>query len=320
MLEEEVAEPAQEETPAVSPAQAPAPTSAHPHQPQAPSQPSQPVMLGPGWFCDRPAGQRCLCGRIYCDGHGYHTSCTVCALGYGLFEYMHVPQPVSDLILLSLAAASGDPYIVVPPRLRRMRAMPLPNTEKLVLTLVQMMQSEDPGIRRRAAEVLAGTLHSWPTLDPSRLTEHKHSISLVSVNQVRKGLLQTLKQSRNRSSEPIAVAILEGLRHADFRDLYPAISGKLSVLKTDGLGTRVLEVFQALADFYPTGIYAANERCELLMYEQYMQGWGVKGVLERVHGPRLRQSPILSRLLKKGVWHSDFKRFNEWYPGEEEPD
>ncbi len=311
LLEEEVAE--AQQAPAASGVSQSQPT------PQA-QEPARPLPLGPCWFCDRPATQRCLCGRIYCEGHGYYTSCTVCALGYGLFEHMHMPQPVSDLILLSLAAASGDAYIVVPPRLQKMRALPLPNAERLVLALVQMLRTEDPGVRRRAAEALAGTLHSWPTLDPSRLTEHKYCIGLVSVNQVRQGLLQLLRQSRSRSSEPVAVAILEGLRRADFRDLYPAISGRLSVLKPVGLGTRVLEVFQALADFYPTGSYAANERCELLMYEQYMQGWGVKGVLERVHGPRLRQSPILSRLLKKGVWHSDFARFNQWYPGEEEPD
>jgi hypothetical protein len=41
--------------------------------------------------------------------------------------------------------------------------------------------------------------------------------------------------------------------------------------------------------------------------------------MERIYGPLLKYSPILSKMLKKGTWISSQARFEEWYYGEEEP-
>ncbi|HEX9990663.1 MAG TPA: hypothetical protein VGE45_19570 [Chloroflexia bacterium] len=276
--------------------------------------------LRPCWFCRGEAQGACRCGRTFCREHTFQSYCLVCALGHGLFEREDVPEPVSDLIVLSLTVAAKDPYIVIPPGLQSAKAMPLDRVEKLVGTIIQMLSAEDTHTQRRAAGVLANTTNTWPTLDPSQLAQHRYGTGLFVTDQVRRWLLHVLKQSRTAATEPTALVILDKLRTADFRDLYPSIAEKLAMLVCANLGTRVSETFQALGEFYPTANYSSNERCELLVYEQYTNRQrGAGAAMERMYGPRLRYAPEMAKLLKKGVWHSSYDRFREWYPGEDEP-
>jgi len=92
---------------------------------------------------------------------------------------------------------------------------------------------------------------------------------------VRRWLLHVLKLSRNTNDEATALTILDKLRTADFRDLYPGIQDNFTTLSCSNLGTRVSEVFGALAEYYPVRSHLANERCELIAYEHYDDrlGW-----------------------------------------------
>jgi hypothetical protein len=244
----------------------------------------------------------------------------VCALARGLFERADKEEPLSGLILLSLRAAAEDPYIVIPGSLRNAKPMPLSNVERLVITLIKMLGSPDDNVRRRAAAALAGTTISWPTMNPSPLVEHSHGLSLLATDQVRRALTQTLRNSRSMRYESLALAILDKLRVADFRDLYPGIHANLKVLVSSTAGTRVREVFDALTEFYPTHSEPVNERCELMAYEQYSNASrGSVQSLERIYGPLMKYSPTLSKLLKKGTWLGSQQRYQVWYRGEPEP-
>jgi hypothetical protein len=237
-----------------------------------------------------------------------------------LFESGGEVEPLSGLIMISLGAAAGDPYIVKPPGLQRMRPLPIAGVERVVGALVQMLRAEDTQVRHRAAAVLAATTNSLPSMNPSRLLDHEHGTSLLCVDQVRRWLLHVLKQSRNASEEPTALAILDKLVTADFRDLYPSIQDSFTILSCSNLGTRVAEVFGALEAYYPVRSHLANERCELIAYEQYSnKARGAGKTMERIYGPLLKYSPVLSKMLKKGTWISSQARFEEWYYGEEEP-
>lgn len=263
---------------------------------------------------------RCACGRFYCRRHGVDGCCMVCALAFGLFERPGEIEPLSEMITYSLTAQADDPYIVVPARASESGPIPLANAEKLIGVIIQMIASEDPKIRKRAVGVLANTTNSWPTMNPSQLDKHAYGTGLIVADQVRRWLLHLLKQSRSTATEPIALAILDKLRTADFRDLYPGIAENLLMLRCSNLGTRVHDVFQTLGEFYPTSSYAINERCELFVYEQYVnRRTGFGDLIERMYGTKLRYAPILARMLKRGVWHANYERFREWYPGEEEP-
>src|SRR5437867_5057864 len=186
--------------------------------------------LHPCWFCGFASHAACECGREYCDEHGHEGHCLVCALGFGLFEQADGSEPVSNLILLSLSAAAGDPYIVIPLSLQRIRPLPLMGVERVVTAVVRMLGSEDENVRRRAVSVLAAATNSWPTMDPSPLAENKYATGLLAVDPVRTWLLYILKHSRGRSQEATALAILDKLRTADFRDLYPRIRNILQSL------------------------------------------------------------------------------------------
>jgi hypothetical protein len=157
-------------------------------------------------------------------------------------------------------------------------------------------------------------------MNPSPLVKNDNSISLIATDQVRRWLTHTLKNSRFPRYEAIALAILEKLQTADFRDLYPAIQDNLQLLKSSPMGVRVREVFDTFSEFYPTHSHLVNERCELIAYEHYRdRNKGVGQILERVYGPMMKYSPILSKMLKKGTWLSSQARFEEWYPGQKEP-
>jgi hypothetical protein len=273
------------------------------------------------WFCNARTNAGCRCGRMFCGAHEFNKSCVVCALGFGYFEEANRPEPVSGLIILSLSVLAKDPYIVIPPHLRDSRALPLNRVEELVGTLLQMVSSTDFHVCRRAAGVLSAATNSWPSMNPSQVSgSNNYGTSLLSVDQVRRRLLSLLKRARSTQAEPIALAILEPLRTADFRDLYPEILQHFSHFTSNNMGGRIGEVFEALLDFYPSSSYAANERCELIVYEQYMnRRRGAGEMMERIWGHRLRYEPNIARLLKKGLWHTDANRFMEWYPGEDEP-
>lgn len=274
----------------------------------------------PCWFCTRSTHTKCRCGRAYCVEHEFVGHCIVCALGFGLFEEANREETVSGFIILSLSVLSKDPYIVIPPGLQNSVPMPLERVEELVGTLLQMVSSTDFHVCRRASSVLAATTNSWPSMNPSQIANNSYGTSLLATDQVRRRLLNVLKRARSIPAEPIALAILEKLRTADFRDLYPQTSEQLKHLSCSNMGTRVGEVFNALLDFYPSSSYAANERCELIVYEQYVnRKRGAGELMERIWGHRVRYEPNLARLLKKGLWHSDVRSFAEWYPGEDEP-
>jgi hypothetical protein len=275
------------------------------------------------WFCERQAEALCSCGRTYCGEHTYKGHCLICAFGLGLFETEGETEtePLSGLLMVSLSAAAGDPYIVKPPALQRVRPLPLSSVEKIVAVLVKMLRSNDNETRLRAAAVLAATTNSWPTMNPSKLGDFNHGTSLLCTDQVRRWLLHTLKISRGMNQEPIALAILEKLGTADFRDPYPSIQDNLSTLTCSSVGTRVRDVFDTLAQFYPSRSPLANEHCELTVYEQYTNHTrGAGKSMERIYGPLLKHSQLLAKMLKKGTWISNQARYEEWYYGENEPE
>ena len=261
-----------------------------------------------------------MCGRAYCGRHQFDGRCLVCALGLNLFEQADETEPISDLLIFSLVTASKDPYVVVPSGLAGARPLPIAGVERVLGALMRMIKSGDESVRHRAAVVLANSTNTWPTMDPSQLSRHNYGTGLLATDQVRAWLLRALKMTRNVASEATAVAILDKLRKADFRDVYPGIADNLVALKVSSQGTRVHDMFQGLDKIYPTNSYAINERCELFVYEQYINKQrGAGAMMERMYGPKLRYAPVLARMLKKGVWHSSYERFNAWFPGEDEP-
>jgi hypothetical protein len=272
------------------------------------------------WFCEQAAQAQCKCGRDYCREHTFGGRCLVCALGMGLFDQEGQSESVSDLIMLGLSAAARDPYIVIPPRLMGVQPLPMPGVERVLGAIVRMTGSKDPAVRHRSSVALAKTTNSWPTMDPSQISNRNYATGLLSVNAVRGALFDVLKQSRMTVGEPTSVAIWEKLRMADFRDLYPGIMEGLPNQKFANIGTRVHEMFAGLDEVYPTNSYAINEQCELFVYDQYVNKQrGAGTLMERMYGPKLRYAPLMARMLKKGVWHSSYARFSEWYPGEDEP-
>ncbi len=214
---------------------------------------------------------------------------------------------------------AGDAYVVTPPGLLRSQYLPPAGVVRLLSTLVEMCSVPDPDVCRRVATALADMTKSWPTLDPSQLSQHRNGTGLITVDVVRRTLLGVLKRSREPAEEGTALAILERLRRTDFREPHPAIIQALQ-LGYSRAGTAVSELFTALLAFYPTRSYAANEQCELLVYEQFAdRKRGAGEVMERVYGPKLRYSPLLARMLKKGLLQADYRLFEKWYPGEDEP-
>ena len=274
----------------------------------------------PCWFCDGKSAAVCRCGRAFCNNHNFTGHCLVCSLGLDLFDRSGVPEPVSELITLSLASAASDPYIVVPPRLQNVKPMPLLGAEKLLAAVMQMLRSEDPQVRHRAAVVLANTTNTWPTMDPSQLVQHKYGTGTLCIKQVRAWIIYALKISRVAAYEATSVAILDKLRTADFRDMYPAIADNLKMFAYTNAGTRVHDMFHDLGQLYPTRSYAVNERYELFVYEQYVNRQrGAGATLERMYGEKLRFDHLLVQMLKKGVVKANYARFLEWYPGQAEP-
>jgi hypothetical protein len=272
------------------------------------------------WFCERMPDATCTCGRTYCAEHSHSGHCLICALAYGLFESTGETEPLSGLIIVSLASMAHDPYIVRPPALQKLLPLPIAGVERVVSVLVKMLQADDSLVRHRAASVLAATTECLPTMNPSRLLDHQHGTSLIAVDQVRRWLLYVLKVSRNTGNEATALAILDKLRTADFRDIYPELQDRFTVLTCSNAGTRVAEVFGALAEFYPSRSSLANERCDLIAYEQYLNtARGAGKNMKRIYGPLLKRSPMLALMLKKGTWISSQVRFEEWYYGEAEP-
>jgi hypothetical protein len=244
----------------------------------------------------------------------------VCALGLNLFEQADEPEPVSDLVIYSLATASKDPYVVVPSGLAGARPMTIGGVERVLGAMMRMIKSGDGPVRHRAALVLANSTNTWPTMDPSQLSTHSYGTGLLAAEQVRAWLLRALLMTRTVANEGTAVAVLDKLRTADFRELYPGIVEQLTVLKVSSQGSCVHDMFSGLDKIYPTSSYSINERCELFVYDQYVNKQrGAGAMMERMYGPRLRYAPVLARMLKKGVWHSSYERFNAWFPGEDEP-
>jgi hypothetical protein len=279
-----------------------------------------PTSLPSCWFCEREARATCECGRAHCGRHEFEGHCFVCALGLGLFEQADEPEPVSDLIIYSLVAASKDAYIVVPPGMAGETPLPMAGVERVLGAMMRMVKSGEGPVRHRAALVLANTTNTWPSMDPSQLTKHNYGTGLLAADQVRAWVLRSLRLLRTVATETTAVAILDKLRTADLRDLYPGIAENLVTLKVSSLGTRVHDIFNGLDKIYPTNSYSINERCELFVYEQYINKQrGAGTMMERMYGPRLRYAPVLAKMLKKGVWHSSYERFNAWFPGEDEP-
>jgi hypothetical protein len=175
-------------------------------------------------------------------------------------------------------------------------------------------------VRHRAAVVLATTTNSWPTMDPSQLVQHKYGTGTLCVKQVRAWILYALKVSRVAAYEATSVAILDRLRTADFRDMYPAITDNLKMFAYTNAGTRVHDMFNDLGQLYPTRSYMVNERYELFVYEQYVNRQrGAGATLERIYGDKLRFDALLLQMLKKGVVKANYARFLEWYPGQAEP-
>ena len=97
----------------------------------------------------------------------------------------------------------------------------------------------------------ANTTNTWPTIDPSQLTRHNYGTGLLAADQVRAWVLRSLKLTRTAATEATAVAILDKLRTADFRDLYPGIVENLVTLKVSSLGSRVHDMFNGLDKIYP---------------------------------------------------------------------
>src|SRR6476661_1740994 len=96
------------------------------------------------------------------------------ALGFGLYERKGEAEPVSGLILLSMAVASGDPYIVVPPALQYNRPMPIANVEGVVGVLIKMLAHGNDDMRRHAVTALASTTAYWPSMNPSPLAKRDY--------------------------------------------------------------------------------------------------------------------------------------------------
>jgi hypothetical protein len=281
---------------------------------------TQPTQERICWFCEQGAQTRCKCERDYCTQHVFGNRCLICALGIGLFEQAGDGESVSGLMVLGLSAAARDPYIVIPPWLMGVQPLPMSGVGRMLGAIVRMTGSKDPSVRHRSAVALAKTTNSWPTMDPSQVSRHNYGTGLISLNVVRSALLEVLRQSRLTVGEATSVAVWEKLRTADFRDLYPDIIEGLSNYKYVDVGTRVHEMFAGLDEVYPTNSYAINEQCELFVYDQYVNKQrGAGTLMERMYGPKLRYAPLMARMLKKGVWHSSYARFSEWYPGEDEP-
>ena len=279
-----------------------------------------PVTAPMCWFCEGKVSSTCDCGRAHCERHEFGGHCLVCALGLGLFEEADEPETVSDLLMYSLVAASGDAYIVVPPSMAGQTPLPMSGVERVLGAVMRMIKSGEGQVRHRAALVLANTTNTWPTMDPSQLTRHNYGTGLLAADQVRAWVLRSLLLTRTVATEATAVAILDKLRTADFRELYPGIAENLVAMKVSSLGTRVHDMFNGLDKVYPTNSYAINERCELFVYEQYAnRKRGAGAMMERMYGPKLRYAPVLAKMLKKGVWHSSYQKFTAWFPGEEEP-
>jgi hypothetical protein len=177
----------------------------------------------------------------------------------GLFDQEGQSETVSDLIMLGLSAAARDPYIVIPPRLMGVQPLPMSGVERVLGAIVRMTGSKDPAVRHRSSVALAKTTNSWPTMDPSQISNRNYATGLLSVNAVRGALFDVLKQSRMTVGEPTSVAIWEKLRMADFRDVYPGIMESLPNHKFANVGTRVHEMFAGLDEVYPTNSYAINE-------------------------------------------------------------
>jgi hypothetical protein len=244
----------------------------------------------------------------------------ICALGYGLYERDGEDEKISEQIMYGLSIASGDAYIVVPPALQGKPALSIPQVERLVGAVLRMLASGDNAVRNRAAVVIAATTNSWPTMNPSALDQRKHGTSLLAVDQVRRWLLHVLKQSRPRHQEATALVILDKLRTADFRDLYPQIQSEFKLLSCSNAVSRVRTVFDTLQDFYPAHSPLVNERCELLAYEHYVNRTrGAGAILERLYGPLLKYSVTLAKMFKKGTWLTSHARYEEWFYGEGEP-
>lgn len=272
------------------------------------------------WYCGVESATTCACGRWYCGQHGYEDHCMLCALGLGVYESKYEPEPVSGLISYSLSVRARDPYLVVPPVLRGARPLSIEAVENTVAVLVKMISSSDENVRRRAASVLAAVTNSWPSMDPSPLAKRNYGISLLAADQLRRWLLYILKQSRSLRHEAVALAVLEKLQTADFRDLYPVIQEEFALLKCSPVAVRVRDVFDVIGDIYPTQSSLVNERCELTVYAHYADRTHTEGaIMERIYGPLLKYSPILGKMLKKGTWLSNQARYEEWYFGEDEP-
>jgi hypothetical protein len=117
-------------------------------------------------------------------------------VGLGLYEEVGEEEQVSDLLILSLVVLARDPYLVVPPKMVGVRPLPMPGVERTLNALIRMTRSKDPQIRHRAGVALAKTTNTWPTLDPSQLSQHKYGTGLLPLNAVREALFEVLKQSR----------------------------------------------------------------------------------------------------------------------------
>jgi len=276
--------------------------------------------LAPCWFSERTATAQCACGRTYSRDYGFLGRCILCALALGLHEQEDTHELVSYHIMYALSMAAGDPYIVIPPVMQGAVPLSLSQVERLLGVVVKMVASENLYVRLRAVRALAETTNSWPSMNPSALMQHKHGTSLIAADQVRRWLLYALQSARTNRHEPISLAILDKLRTADFRDVYPQITAELKSLSFSNTVTRVRSVFEGLQDLYPWQTALPNERCELLAYEQYTnRSRGAGETMERLYGPLLKYSPTLGKMLKKGTWLSNHTRYDEWYFGQGEP-
>src|SRR5690349_16832659 len=90
-----------------------------------------PVSAPVCWFCEGRVSATCDCGRPHCERHAFGGHCLVCALGLGLFDEADEPESVSDLLMYSLVAASGDAYIVVPPSMTGQAPLPMAGVERV---------------------------------------------------------------------------------------------------------------------------------------------------------------------------------------------
>src|SRR6476659_4542023 len=96
------------------------------------------VQATPCWYCTAGSGAACRCGRPYCGEHGQSGFCMLCALGFGIYERIHEPEPLVSLIMLRLRAAPRAPYIFVPPHLHSVLLMTMAAAENIIATLVRM--------------------------------------------------------------------------------------------------------------------------------------------------------------------------------------